>query len=113
MIDYTAETGLPLGPRSKTRRGGRKNRGPEHHLKNLQQAMKAGDHGSAKSHALSLANALHKGVAKPGSAVPDEPDTQDTAGPVNQPLSVGLPGATQPSQPSNLTKLAAILRGKS
>ena len=112
MIDYQAMTGLPIG-KKKTRRGGRKNRGPEHHMENLQKAMKTGDLGSAKSHALSLASALHRGAPKPGSAVPDEPDVQDTAAPVNQPINVGLPKATQPTQPTNVSKLAAILRGKS
>lgn len=105
--DYQAMTGLPIG-KKKTRRGGRKNRGPEHHMENLKQAMKSGDHGSAKSHALSLANALHKGTPKPGAAVP-EPDVTDTAAPTDLPINVGTPG---PAPTGGLSKLAAILRGR-
>jgi hypothetical protein len=118
--DYPAMTGMPLG-KPKTRRGGRKGRGPDHHMANLQAAMKTGDHGAAKSHALSLANALHassKGkVPAATSSAPAEPDVDDTAGPADQPIGGGttFPRSAGPSaspSSSGLGKLAAILRAK-
>lgn len=73
-----AMTGLPSGKKKVRRGGGRHKAKPklshDDHHKNLNAAMKQGDHASAKIHALHLANALHATSKKPKEPQVDAPD---------------------------------------
>ncbi len=98
-MDFSGMTGM--SPGKKTRRGGRsKGTALSTHLSNLNKAMHAGDHTTAKTHALSLANALHRGTS---TANLDEVDVPGTA---------EEPDPPQQAQPSGLSRLASALKSR-
>lgn len=94
-MNLAAMAGMSSGKRKKTRRGGRGAKssrpstgasGAEGHHAKLNEAMAAGDHAQAKTHAFNLGKALHvmtqgtPGVSVQPSSVPDPiaaPDATD------------------------------------
>jgi len=85
----------------KIRRGGGRHKtpakpsSPQAHLDNVQSALASGDHAKAKTHALTLAKALHKltGKASGKEIGPQNPGTP-------QPLGLASPAQRMPD-PTN------------
>ena len=69
-------------------------------LANVSTALTAGDHATAKKHALSLVNALHRGTSHAQLDEVDVPGVADEPEPAAQ------------AQPSGLARLASALKAK-
>lgn len=122
-MNLAAMAGMSSGKRKKTRRGGRGAKvsrpstgasGAEGHHAKLNDAMAAGDHAQAKTHAFNLGKALHvmtqgtPGVSVQPSSVPDPiaaPDATDIE------MNTGSPSPMlQPSGESKAGSLAKRAR---
>ncbi len=108
MNSLSAMTGLPAHkPHAKKKHGPRRGKKPGgHHLANLTQAHGAGDHRSARTHALNYANEITKhlnGLADDTSTSPVGDDMD--AGP-STPVTPPAPKATAG------VSLAALMRSR-
>lgn len=98
-----AATGMARG-KKKTRRGGRKGKkhqSPQHHHQNLSDAMKKGDHQSAKAHAFALIKSL---------PAQDQNAQEDDAQPAVPSPALASPVSTPAGDPR--TRLALALRSR-